>query len=281
MVSFFSVYVAWCRGILVSSGKPPRYLLPHFCLLGVAPRQDHLEGYWPWPRRRCAALPPRRSRSGAGENQTWSQPRRSVSVQDIHCDGLTRIVRNCVESPNSSSFLHWWPSVQHASLLQKLHRSSCWRLPGAAFKATSRCTWRQWAATWRLWRCCSMPAPPWLPRTTLGAVALKLGWNFLLKGGWGRYWETGHRERFAKRRVGLRMFEVDPTMTCLRESCVFSCRLKSSIAAHPDLSPATSKVTSRCILRSRTATRRSSRCCSMPRPLWMPRAGSAVAPVRM
>ena len=32
---------------------------------------------------------------------------------------------NSVESPNISSFCHWWSPTQHASPLKKLHRSSC------------------------------------------------------------------------------------------------------------------------------------------------------------
>ena len=132
-VAVLSGYLLLCCGVWMSSRKPPRHLLPRiFGLLGVAPRWGHLRGCCKGQRQRGAALPPRRSRLGEGGRPNRSQPRRSVSVQDIHCDGsnLTSVelVRNCVESPNSSSFRHWWPSVQHASLLQKFHRSSCWKL---------------------------------------------------------------------------------------------------------------------------------------------------------
>ena len=74
-----------------------------------------------------------------------------------------------------------------------------------------------------------MPAPPWMPRT-LSAVALQLGWKTVLfKKAAGENTEkqdTGSDLR--REELVLRMFKVDPRMTCLRESCLFSCRVKSS-----------------------------------------------------
>lgn len=177
---FLSGYLAWCRGILVSSGKPPRYLLPHLYLLGVVPRQDHLGGYWPWPRRRSAALPPRKSRLPGDERCRSSQPQRLVSA------------RSWVWSAFTAHSLRWLNPEVFATV---------WNLPIFPYFIVAICS------------------------------------------------------------------------TCITSS--------TSIAARADLSPGPSEAMRRCTGRQQTVTWQSSRCCSMPRPLWMPRAGSAVAPVRM